>query len=622
MSKRTSLLFFFILLFFSGNLCAQTWSSIINFDRAIDWSSAGVVGGIPSATWTQCGTTKSAGASAATINSAIQACSANTYVQLGAGTFNLTTGIVMKTGVVLRGMGADQTFLNFSGVDSCYGAYAAICMGSGSSSDYFADPKMQPGGANSATWSSGYAKGSTQIVLNNIGSNGISVGKYIMLDQASDSATNSGYFNCEGTSQNPPCSSEGGTSYSRVVGGLTRWPTQIVKVTGCSPSCNTGSTFTISPGVYSPNVSSGRSPGAWWPPSTIQNSGIENLSIDASNSGGNKNIQLYNAANVWISGIRSIRDTATRSNIQMHAVTHATIQNSYFYGSQTGHSQNYGVETLIASDCLIQNNIWQATVVPNLLHAATGNVYLYNYSINNTFDGGMSPFAGGHSGGVQYNLFEGNIGQKVGADVTHGNSVMNTVYRNYLLGKDTGKTSATNACYLNANSRYWNIIGNVLGTPAYHKAYENGSDTSIYALGSGEGGVPLDSVVASTLMRWGNYDTVNAAVRWQNSEVPTAAPNYPNSVPASQTLPASLYYGSKPSWWPTAKAWPPIGPDVAGGNITNLGGHANTIPAQDCYTNVMGGPVDGSGSVLSFNAEACTESWGGVSSPKGLKIVQ
>ena len=103
---------------------------------------------------------------------------------------------------------------------------------------------------------------------------------------------------------------------------------------------------------------------------------------------------------------------------------------------------------------------------------------------------------------------------------------------------------------------------------------------------------------------WGNYDVVNGSVRWQSAEVPTGLSDYPNSVPASQILPNSFYLAARPSWFRTV-TWPPIGPDVSGGNIANTGGYANRIPAQECYTSVMGGPADGSGAVLSFNANTC-----------------
>jgi len=190
--------------------------------------------------------------------------------------------------------------------------------------------------------------------------------------------------------------------------------------------------------------------------------------------------------------------------------------------------------------------------------------------------------------------------------------VMNTAFRNYLLGSDPGRIDATVAVNLFAWNRYFNIVGNVLGTPGYSKIYQTvdfGGSGIIYSLGAGdtEGSVviPDDPLVAATMMRWGNYDTVNTASRFVASEVPSGLSLYANPVPSSNTLPPSFYLSVKPAWWPAAKPWPPIGPDVSGGNIPNLGGHAYTLPAQDCYSNVMGGPPDGTGGALSFNAAAC-----------------
>src|SRR6516164_9657575 len=90
--------------------------------RRIDWSGAGVVGGIPTRT-TAC-STLSAGVTVAQINSAIANCPSGQVVFLNAGTYNLGSGIIMKSNVTLRGAGADQTFLNFSAAAPCGGLFA------------------------------------------------------------------------------------------------------------------------------------------------------------------------------------------------------------------------------------------------------------------------------------------------------------------------------------------------------------------------------------------------------------------------------------------------------------------------------------------------------------------
>jgi hypothetical protein len=117
-------------------------------------------------------------------------------------------------------------------------------------------------------------------------------------------------------------------------------------------------------------------------------------------------------------------------------------------------------------------------------------------------------------------------------------------------------------------------------------------------------------------MRWGNWDNVTNGVRWQSSEVPSAIPNYPNTVPPNQNLPASLYLNAQPSFWNTpwgTPKWPPIGPDVVGGNITNspTGGHADKIPARLCFEHMSDHPDYPAGTVKLFDANACYISAGG-----------
>src|SRR5881628_3102061 len=92
---------------------AEPWSGILDPSRAIDWSRAGIAGGIPNRT-TICATLNP-GSTAAEINDAVTACPAEQVVFLAAGTFNLDAGIILKTDVTLRGAGANQTKLVFNG---------------------------------------------------------------------------------------------------------------------------------------------------------------------------------------------------------------------------------------------------------------------------------------------------------------------------------------------------------------------------------------------------------------------------------------------------------------------------------------------------------------------------
>ena len=130
-------------------------------------------------------------------------------------------------------------------------------------------------------------------------------------------------------------------------------------------------------------------------------------------------------------------------------------------------------------------------------------------------------------------------------------------------------------------------------------------------------------------MRWGNYDTVNNAVRFQASESGVDALVFPGLLNPSQTLPASFYLTSRPSaWWGTPQGtppWPPLGPDVTTGNLSegtgaaaNLGGHANKIPSRLCYENTAKDTANyGSLSPvpLAFNASTCYLPAGGDTTP-------
>jgi hypothetical protein len=243
-----------------------------------------------------------------------------------------------------------------------------------------------------------------------------------------------------------------------------------------------------------------------------------------------------------------------------------------------------------------------------------------------------------HAVGDDHILYEGNIGAGVYSDNFHGSHHFITIFRNYWNGyqKNEGgsPTSDVTPIITRAFSRFYNFIGNVLGNPVAHAA-----ELNLYGVIGAGLNVADDPATATTIMRWGNFLNCSGASPCQtgyfsSSEVPSAltgsqAP-FSNSVPASNNLPGSFYLSSQPSWWPSGKSWPPVGPDVTGGNVmyctggkytgtyvltsgqcpsgsltTIAAGHVISNPAMDCYLNAMGGSPDGTGSVLSFNASKC-----------------
>ena len=591
MIRRKLVVLPLILLGFSTYFQAQSADGLINSTRVVDWSQAGIPEGIPNRT-TNCATLNP-GASAAQINSTIASCPAGQVVFLNAGTYNLSTGIdfANHSNVTLRGAGADQTFLVFSGHGGCQGQQSDICVRSNETN--------WPGGpSHTATWTGGYAKGTTQITLSS--TSGINAGSTVLaLDQLNDSSDSGGVYVCESQGT---CSQEGPAGAER----SNRAQSQLVLATAVS-----GSTVTISPGLYMPNWRSSQSPGAWWGSTEATMDGIENLSMDHTNGGAASGITFSNAYKCWVKGVRSVQ--ADRNHVWIYTSARIVVRDSYFYGTKNAASQSYGIEPYASSDSLVENNIFQHIATPMQVNgSASGTVFGYNFTTDNFYSASPGWMIAGnslHAAGVDNLLFEGNEANALIGDNIHGTHNLITAFRNQYVGWETGKSAQTNALQIYAGIRFLNVIGNVLGKQGYHKQYQDlapsgsNSDSSIYTLGwagnegkSGGAG-PNDTLVASTMLRWGNFDYANNSVQWNNAEIPASASQFASAVPASHTLPSSLYLSSQPGWW-GSMPWPAVGPDVTGGSDPS--GHVYANPAQVCFNNSSGGT-----GVMTFNAGDC-----------------
>jgi len=645
MIRKAWYVFVLMLLCSCVSAFGQLWSGVLSPDRAIDWTLAGVPGGVPSGSWSQCGSpiaaygSSSDPAAPTAINDAIAACAPNHYVQLGPGTFYLTTGITWgaKSDVALRGLGADRTFIVFNSHVRCHGP-ADVCMAS--------DDQNNPGGpTNTASWTAGYARGTTTITLSNTPN--LKVGWPIILDQKDDSSDNGNFYVCSDNTIDPPCSLQDNLGNGQ---RPHRNQTQIVKVVACGTATTFGQAcdggkITIAPGLYVDNWTSAKAPEAWWATTPIFLDGIENLSLDHTYSVETRGIVMANCYGCWVSGVRSLDSAKAHVEIQQSA--HVTVEKSYFYLTQHAATQSYGVELLNDADVLVENNIMQYIVGPWTINSAcTGCVISYNFATNDFFTlsaGYVLPATNQHAAGIYDMLYEGNFGPASAADNFHGSHDFVTFFRNYFRGNEPACWKSGNypditfgPCLYNqipisirAFSRYFNIVGNVLGETGVQTGYTSGK-SPIYELdrGSTQGEITVasDPLVTKTLLRWGNYDAVTKAVRWcgnssstgwsticnSTSEVPAGLSVYASKVPTKgdigagqAALPASFYSADRPSWWPATKPWPLIGPDVTHGNFRGVDGHANTSPAQDCYTNVMGGLPDGTGGPLHFNAAVC-----------------
>jgi hypothetical protein len=534
----------------------------------------------------------SPGATAAQISNAIISCPDNQVVFLNPGTYYLATHITFgsKSNVTLRGAGADQTILKFSGGGSCGGLSSTVCIHARG-----IDSENPP---NTTTWIAGYAPGTTQITAGNTA--GMKVGRILILDQLDDSSDTGGPFVCAETS----CSAEGGNSPGR----MSRGQQQLVKVVALE-----GNRITISPPIRMPNWRASRNPEIFWNARSpiVSGNGIEDLTVDVSNALKQNGIVFLHVSDCWVKGVRTIN--AARNHYWLAQSMRITVRDSYLYGGQGSYSTSYGVEDYSTGDNLIENNIFHHVTAP-LTHngSNTGSVFGYNFSIDNNFtaDGRsptwMIPGIVYHEVGISHLLHEGNDGQGASHDNIHGTTHFNTLFRNHFYGdvwNDPRKFDNTAIINIAAYGRYFNVIGNVLGRTDYYATYESHlsqNPKAIFAIGwSRRRIVPSDPLAKSTMFRWGNYDTVNAAARFASAEVPTALPAFGNFLPGDKRLPASFYLSSKPDFFGNVP-WPPIGPDVTGGSVPGWGGHANKIPARLCFEN-----TPKTGKVLNFNATAC-----------------
>jgi hypothetical protein len=469
----------------------------------------------------------------------------------------------------------------------------------------------------------------------------------MMLDQSDDAAdgwpATGDIYSCASTSNN--CSNQGGNNYAR----SGRAQVQVVTVTAIN-----GTQVTVTPGVAYPNVRSGQGPGAYWNNgSPIHNSGIENITVDFTASGG-QGIYVMNAANVWVIGSRIIISTAGTSETY-HVFTfqsaHVTVRSNYIYGRAGDNCSsfplaNYAYSDQEVSDALVENNIWDSNVdaiMPN--DPAGRNVYSYNYVVHGTVGVAGSQM---HSGNVMMSLWEGNNIASFMGDVTHGSHHFITLFRNHFDGSARNNSCTTGfAIGILTNNRFFNAIGNVAGSSGYsdyESTLNTSNDNSIFNLGwnGNNSGTPVttDTNVKRTLLRWGNWDQFastnrtgtndQTGTRFVSAEVPSGITNFSNPVPASQVLPASFYLTSKPSWFGTVP-FPAIGPDVTSGNAPNTasaptGGHANLIPAAVCFNGLANDPAYSSSNprIKTFSASACYA--GGTSGtqpvpPTGLQAV-
>jgi hypothetical protein len=505
------------------------------------------------------------------IQSALTGCAGkNQVVALAAGKYTVSSTITVPSGAVLRGAGSDVAGgtiiarVNGGPVLALGATRDQICYGG--AFDSSAQPLLT---SDAMKETSSVAVASTS---------NFEVGDLALIDQKNDSDVSEG--DC--------------TYFKRAPGYALSERVEIAATSGNTLTLTTPlhSTFKVAQSARISRVSTAATKWA----------GIESVAIQGGRPGGYAGqnaggIDVSNAAYCWVKDVQ-IDGTTSGMGIRLSGTYRCVVRDSHVHNSYSyGYAQdNYGIVLACgAADNLVENNVARFIDKPILFdNSGGGNVVGYNYADNswscngNNDDGWQEVNIDCHCAFPHMELMEGNWAPHMGATVTHGNAGYLTYFRNYASSQWTQSSSSNTAVVwsqpfvpqyqkvgaLEFDSPDLNmtVIGNILGST---------SDTSLglpASLGttgtsattvatsqqylSPEGEPAIYIVASQTDVAWtsawlhGNFDTVNKKVMWNAS---TLTVNLPTST---QSLPASLYYASRPGWWPTGGAWPWVGPDL------------------------------------------------------------
>ncbi len=512
-------------------------SEILPDDRVYDWSTSGIPGGIPNRSTIFRTLTPSN--SLSEINAAIAACPSGQVVYLSAGTYSISS-ISRKSGVTVRGAGAGQTVINSGG--------STAFSSTGGSFNYTGGHQAIADG----TW---LQKGSTSVTLTSTPGSQFAVGRLIMINQNDDL-----------TLVFPRTGNWAGTRNLRHVSRITA-------ISGNTITFATPLPYTF---VYA------QSPGAQAIAANDSQFGIEDMTVDAASC-----VRFQGSDRCWIKGCELLG--FANEAIFMRDSHQLEVRRCYIHDADgfPNQSDGYGIYSQYAvSNILVEDCIGYRMAYMTIMNGNDSSAFLYNFiwGMGRAGFAWQNPgFNCNHGPHSIMNLWEGNKTERWQNDAYHGSASHQTLYRNHIHGKHPSYTLDRRIMDFGRTSYYFNAVGNVVGdsswNPTYYQAskqtgtgyYTGGLDRSqgyLWVLGypnmgSGSltaettltgytppGGSYPDSKVLTTLIRHGNYDYYNKAPIW-------------DSGISSHTLPDSLKYSSKPSYFGTLQ-WPPIGPDVSG----------------------------------------------------------
>ncbi len=431
-----------------------TYTQVLPADRSVDWSLAGYRGAIPDYPTVVSITNYGGSGDGVSINDsaftgAVNSLSgADGVIYFPSGTYLFNSPITLRSGLVIRGSGADSTTI-----------------------------KLNLGGTNSsdAITIFGSASNTTALLI----SNGEKDSSFIYADSTWTFASGD-YVQLSLNDSSLLYSPWAYGSVGQIVKIATVNANKLLLESPLRMSYN----LTKNPMITKLNM--------------ITGVGIECVRIERMDqtTAQTSNIAYSYTAQCWVSGVESSQ--CNFAHIEINNSTNLSITGSYFHDAFAygGGGQGYGIACQTTSgECLIENNIFDHLRHSMLLQSgANDNVFGYNYSINPYWSEQSLPSnsAGDmvlHGNYPYANLFEGNIGQNIVIDDSHGeNGPYNTFFRNR--GELYGIFMNNNPASDNQNFIGNEVTNNGFGLGFYlingtgHFQYGNNVKGTIYASGT------------------------------------------------------------------------------------------------------------------------------------------
>lgn len=540
---------------------------IIPDDRVANWEgNVGVPGGIPSRVTIFCDLTQAPYNADPTgvvdagpiLEQAIIDCPANQVIYLPSGTYLIDTSVLpgLKNNYSIRGDGMGQTILKYGNSASSL----AIWIGT---------PQFPGPGADQLI-TAGLEKGSTQFTV----------------------ADASGFYDdfFVGLAPERPI-------WVKNISGPASTDYRTMKI-GMRITSKTATTVDFSPPLpHDYSVYDDVRAIAWYGEPghyVTEGVGIENLTLDISESISNIPVQIGRAWGCWMQDVEITGSNGRQVYIQQSQ--RLEFRRMYVNGVRSAGTNHEGIAFVdecywnLVEDCIFYNGGAPPVIFGDAYGSCSSNVVAYCVAINTL--GGFWDMSSNHAPHDMLNLFEGNFINTYKDDGYFGSSSHMTLLRNRI----------RSMIGLKHFSNYYNIVGNVLGSlveifntdgtsqPA-NTAYSTETANyyppvwPIYELGFPNIGnidhdgttIPytdppdytpygdtlievqqLDLNPKNTIIRHGNWDVITDGIVWDPGI-------------ADHDIPDSYFLSSAPSYFAAAGCpWPPFDPDYPDRGMTSI----------------------------------------------------